>query len=87
MNLFFTYPVLLWGLLAGAIPLLIHLLRRRRAPLQVLPTLRFLSEAHKKQLINIRFQDLLLLFPGNLVVIIQSDLPDRYYLRPTGQVR
>ena len=56
MNIFFAYPVMLWGLVAGAIPLLIHLLRRRQARRRVLPTFRFLSESHKQRLLNIRFQ-------------------------------
>lgn len=69
MNLFFANPILLWGLLAGAIPLLIHLLRKQRAHLQVLPTLRFLAEAHRKQLVTIRFQDLLLLVIRTLLIL------------------
>jgi hypothetical protein len=70
MNIFFAYPVMLWGLVAGAIPLLIHLLRRRQARRRVLPTFRFLSESHKQRLLNIRFQDLLLLILRTLLILL-----------------
>jgi hypothetical protein len=70
MGLFFSYPVLLWGLLAGSIPLLIHLLRRRRVTTQPLPTLRFLTEAHRQQRFNIQLQDLLLLILRTLLILL-----------------
>ena len=70
MNLFFAYPVMLWGLAAGAIPLLIHLLRRRQASRQVLPTVRFLREVHRRQRVNLRLQDLLLLILRTLLILI-----------------
>ena len=70
MNFFFAYPILLWGLFAAAIPLLLHLLRRQRARLQELPTLRFLTEAHRRRNIDIRFQDLLLLLLRTLLILL-----------------
>lgn len=70
MSFFFAYPALLWGLAAGAIPLLLHLLRRRRARLQELPTLRFLSEAHRRRKFDIRFQDLLLLLLRTVLILL-----------------
>jgi len=70
MSFFFAYPALLWGLAAEAIPLLLHLLRRRRARLQELPTLRFLSEAHRRRKFDIRFQDLLLLLLRTVLILL-----------------
>jgi hypothetical protein len=70
MNILFSYPILLWGLTAAAIPILIHLLRRRQATERPLPTLRFLAEAHKKRLMNIQLQDLLLLILRTLLILL-----------------
>jgi hypothetical protein len=45
MNLTFTAPAMLIGLLAAGIPVLLHLIATTRAPREYLPTVRFLREA------------------------------------------
>ncbi|NLF59710.1 MAG: VWA domain-containing protein [Lentisphaerae bacterium] len=57
----FAYPWLLWGLLALAGPLLLHLLNRRRPQMLVFPSIRFLTRAQLPREGRRRLRDLLLL--------------------------
>ena len=63
----FAYPWLLWGLLAMAGPLLLHLLNRRRPPMLVFPSIRFLTRAQLPREGRRRLRDLLLLIVRLLV--------------------
>ena len=57
----FAAPVLLVGLLAAAIPVVLHLLARVRAPEQPFPSLRFLRQTVQKTARRRRVQSILLL--------------------------
>ena len=48
MRLLFLNPWYLLGLLAAAVPVIIHLMERRREVTLHLPTIRFIIEAHRK---------------------------------------
>lgn len=48
MNLGFAHPFLLWGLLAAALPILIHLINRRRARLLPFAALAFVKLSNQK---------------------------------------
>ncbi len=61
MALTFGNPVLLAGLSAAAVPLLIHLITRKRAVRRLLPTFRFLVQAEKQVRRRSRLQQWLLL--------------------------
>ncbi len=63
----FAYPWLLWGLLALAGPLLLHLLNRRRPPMLVFPSIRFLTRAQLPREGRRRLRDLFLLIMRLLV--------------------
>jgi hypothetical protein len=56
----FLQPLFLWFAAALAVPLVLHLLQRRRTVRQPFPTLRFLRLAQKRSASRIRFENLLL---------------------------
>lgn len=58
--LVFLNPLFLWALAALAIPLLLHLLQRRRTIVAPFPTLRFLKQAQQRTASRVRFENLLL---------------------------
>ncbi len=66
----FGLPWALLGLVAVAIPLLAHLLRRQKLPRQTLPTIAFLHRIHATRAARLRVVDLLLLVMRVLLVLV-----------------
>ncbi|HXG53304.1 MAG TPA: BatA domain-containing protein [candidate division Zixibacteria bacterium] len=61
MSIFFLYPVYLFGLLAAAVPLLIHLLNRRRLKRLRFPAVRFVALSQRRVARSYRLRHWLLL--------------------------
>ena len=57
----FLHPVVLVGLVAAAIPALLHLLERRVPPEAEFPPLRYLTEAERQSARRLKLRHLLLL--------------------------
>lgn len=68
----FQSPLLLWGSLAAAVPLIIHLWGRRRPRRLLFPSLRLIYAGHEQQRSFSRLRDLLALLLRMLLVIILS---------------
>ena len=66
----FGSPLLLWGLLLGGLPLLIHLLHRRRYRETSWAAMRFLQQAIRARSRRIRLEHLLLLIIRTLIVLL-----------------
>jgi hypothetical protein len=64
----FGLPWALAGLLAVAIPIIAHLLRRQKLPKQTLPTIAFLHRLHATRAARLRVVDMLLLIIRALLV-------------------
>lgn len=87
----FGLPWVLVGLVAVAIPVLAHLLRRQKLPRQTLPTIAFLQRIHATRAARLRVVDLLLLIARIGLVallvlvaaapyrVVQSSLLDRQH--------
>jgi hypothetical protein len=87
----FGLPWALAGLVAVAIPLIAHLLRRQKLPKQTLPTIAFLHRIHATRAARLRVVDMLLLIVRVLLVaalvfvaagpyrVAQSSLLDRQH--------
>ena len=65
----FLNSAALFGLFAAAIPLILHLLNRRRRHIVEFSTLRFLKQLEKKEMNRLRLKRLLLLLIRTLIVI------------------
>jgi len=65
----FINPAFLFSLIALAIPLLIHILSRRRVPEVPFSTLRFLTSSSKRSMRRINFRRLLLLILRMLIIL------------------
>lgn len=65
----FSLPWALVGLVAAALPLLLHLVRRHDAPEVTFPALRYLADASRDQLKRLRFRHLLLLLLRTLLIV------------------
>ena len=61
---------MLWGLAAGAIPIVIHLLHRRRFQTVPWAAMRFLLAATKKQSRRIKLEQLLLLLIRTMIILL-----------------
>lgn len=68
MTLNFLNPAILWALLAASIPLLIHLLNRRKIRRIPFSTVQFLKRLEKKQMRNLRIRQWLLLVIRTLII-------------------
>lgn len=66
----FVHPLALFGLVAAAIPALLHLLQRRTPPEQVFPAVRYLTEAERRSARQVRLRHLLLLVLRTLLVVL-----------------
>ena len=67
----FLTPLFLFGLLAAAIPIAIHLIRKEKPPKLVFSTLRFLKNTTKKLVLFQKIQQwLLLLLRAALVALL-----------------
>lgn len=87
----FGLPWALAGLVAVAIPILAHLLRRQKLPTQTLPTIAFLHRIHATRAARLRVVDMLLLITRALLIaalvfvaaapyrLVQSSLLDRQH--------
>ena len=64
----FASPLMLWGLAAGSIPIVIHLLHRRRFQTVPWAAMRFLLAATKKQSRRIQLEQILLLLIRTLIL-------------------
>ena len=65
----FTLPWALIGLVAAALPLLLHLVQRHEAPEVSFPAVRYLEDASRDQHKRLKFQHLLLLILRTLLII------------------
>ncbi|MGB8328646.1 MAG: BatA and WFA domain-containing protein [Polyangiales bacterium] len=65
----FGLPWALAGLLAVAIPVVAHLLKRQKLPTQTLPTIAFLHQLHATRATRLRVVDMLLLIARALLVV------------------
>jgi len=75
---------LLWGGLAVASPIIIHLLSKRRFRTVDWAAMEFLLEAERRNRRRIRLEDLLLLLLRCLAVLLIALLVARVFLAPTG---
>ena len=66
----FGTPLMLWGLAAGSIPIVIHLLHRRRFQTVPWAAMRFLLAATKKQSRRMKLEQLLLLLIRTAIVVL-----------------
>ncbi len=65
----FLNPLILFGLIAGAIPILIHLLNKRKLPTIEFSTLSFLKELQKNKIRKIKIKQWLLLLLRTLLIL------------------
>lgn len=72
MNLGWGSPIMLWGALAVAIPILIHLLNRRRYVVRPFAAMAFLQQAFARRRKRLRMENLLLLLLRCLVVLLAA---------------
>lgn len=72
MNLGFGAPWLLWGAALVGVPLLIHLLNRRRFVVVSFAALRFLQDAYRQRRRRLRMENLLLLALRCLAVLLAA---------------
>src|SRR5207249_1570973 len=66
----FLHPLALVGLVAAAIPALLHLLERRVPPEAEFPPLRYLSEAERQSARRLKLRHLLLLILRTLLIVL-----------------
>lgn len=66
----FGSPLMLWGLALGGVPILIHLLHRRRYIEMPWAAMRFLIAATKKQARRLRLEQILLLIVRTLILVL-----------------
>src|SRR5690606_17294753 len=66
----FLAPLFLFGLLAAAIPLAIHLIRRDKPPRVAFSTLRFFQKTSRKQFLFQKMQQWLLLLLRTLAIVL-----------------
>ena len=72
MNLGWGAPVMLWGALAVSVPILIHLLNRRRYVVRSFAAMAFLAEAFAKRRKRLRMENLLLLLLRCLLIMLAA---------------
>ena len=66
----FLNPAFLWALPAIAIPVLIHLLSRRRLPEVAFPTTQFLRELEPREIRRLKLREILLLILRTLAILL-----------------
>ncbi len=69
MSLTFLNAAFLFGALASLLPLIIHLLSRRRAETVEFSSLRFLRELERRQIRRVRIRQILLLVVRSLIIL------------------
>ncbi|MFP4599409.1 MAG: BatA domain-containing protein [Persicimonas sp.] len=81
----FIEPLFLAGLLAAAIPIVVHLINRRKATRQSFPAMRLLQESNKKEASSIKVRQFLLLSLRVLVIAaLAFALAKPYFLSDEG---
>ncbi|MEB3323369.1 MAG: BatA domain-containing protein, partial [Synechococcaceae cyanobacterium] len=65
----FLQPLALAGLVAAAVPALLHLLQRRQPPTQVFPAVRYLVEAEERHSRRVKLRNLLLLMLRTALIV------------------
>jgi hypothetical protein len=81
MELFFTHPLFLWGLLAAPLPLLLHLINRTRAKKVPFTALQFIEQSLAQQSIKYRLREWLLLLLRIAMLAVVALLLARPYFR------
>jgi len=76
-------PIYLIGLVAAGIPLILHLVYRRKAPKLFFPTIRFLRISNERTAHRRRIQDLLLLLLRTLLFILIAFALSQFVLKLT----
>lgn len=66
----FLFPWALLGLVAAAIPILLHLVERRQPPERAFPAVRYLEDATRDQRRRLKFRHLLLLALRTLLIVL-----------------
>lgn len=74
MNLNFQSPLYFLGLVAVVIPIIIHLLERKREITISLPTVRFIMEAHRRIARRLKIRRWILLLSRIMMIIILSSI-------------
>src|ERR1041384_6635138 len=77
-------PALLWGSLAVASPIIIHLLSKRKFKIVDWAAMDFLLEANRRNRRRVRLENLLLLLLRCLAVLLIAALVARPFLTPSG---
>lgn len=78
----FLHPLLLWGTLLGSIPIIIHILSRRRYRVVRWAAVDFLLSALSERSRNVRLQDLLLLLLRTVALVVAALVVARPILSP-----
>ena len=66
----FLNTAILFGLIAGAIPIIIHLITRQKAKTVFFSTLRFLKELQNQQIRRLKIRQILLLILRTLIILL-----------------
>lgn len=66
----FLHPLILFGIVAAAIPALLHLFQRRTPPEVEFPPLRYLNEAERRSARRLRLRHLLLLILRTALIVV-----------------
>ncbi len=80
----FASPWLLWGLALGGIPIIIHLLHKRKYQETPWAAMRFLFEAARKNSRRIRLEQLLLLIVRTLILVLLALALSEPYVETFG---
>ena len=86
LALWFSNPLILWGLGAAALPVLIHLLNRRKYREMPWAAMRFLLAAVKSNQRRVRLEQWLLLAVRTLVILVAILAMARPFLESLGAV-
>lgn len=82
MNLGFVSPLLLWGMLAASLPIIIHLINRRRARKIAFSATYFVKLSNKRLARSLKLKQFLLLLFRTLLLLILPLLLARPYVLP-----
>ena len=84
MGLSFLNPLYLLGALAAAVPIVIHLINRRRAPVHRFPAMAYLLGAKKRRARQFRLRHLVLLALRTAALVLLAAALARPFLRAEG---
>jgi hypothetical protein len=85
-SLSFLNPAFLWALPLAGIPILIHLLSRRRLPTVSFPTTQFLRQLEPREIRRLRLREILLLLLRTLAILLLALAFARPTLTPRNTV-